>query len=131
MRNRGLVAAAPTDGKTSRSKWTEDRLVITPAGLAAIGVEAADSAPGRPAARQEAKPASTSAANPERPGGKLGILLDAIAGPTGATLDELSTASGWLPHTTRAALTRLRQRGFDVRLAATDGRKAYHLVPAA
>jgi DNA-binding IclR family transcriptional regulator len=67
---------------------------------------------------------------PGRPSGKLGTLLDAIAAPTGATLDELSTASGWLPHTTRAALTRLRQRGFDVCLATTDGRKAYQPVPA-
>ncbi len=54
-----------------------------------------------------------------------------MAGPKGATLDDLSAASGWLPHTTRAALTRLRQRGFDVRLEAGDGRKAYRLVPAA
>ena len=49
--------------------------------------------------------------------GKLGVLLDAVSRPEGATLEDLAAASGWLPHTTRAAIARLRQRGFDVRLA--------------
>lgn len=65
---------------------------------------------------------------PARPGGKMGALLDAVSRPGGATLEDLTTASGWLPHTTRAALTRLRQRGFDIRLATVDGRKAYCLA---
>ena len=65
-----------------------------------------------------------------RPGGKLGVLLAAVARPEGATLGDLTAASGWLPHTARAALTRLRQRGYDVRLADTGLRRAYHLVPA-
>ena len=56
--------------------------------------------------------------------------LEAVARPEGATLGDLTAASGWLPHTTRAALTRLRQRGYDVRLADTGARRAYHLVPA-
>jgi hypothetical protein len=34
----------------------------------------------------------------------------------GATLDELTRATSWLRHTARAALTGLRQRGYDVRL---------------
>ncbi len=29
----------------------------------------------------------------------------------GATLDQLVAATGWLPHTTRAALTGLRKKG--------------------
>jgi hypothetical protein len=32
--------------------------------------------------------------------------------PKGATLDEMIEATEWLPHTTRAALTGLRKRGF-------------------
>jgi hypothetical protein len=65
-----------------------------------------------------------------RLGGKLGILLDAVSRPQGATLEDLTAASGWLPHTARAAITRLRQRGYDVRIATMGTRKAYHLVPA-
>jgi hypothetical protein len=37
---------------------------------------------------------------------------------------------GWLPHTTRAALTGLRKRGFPVSLIERDGRKAYQLNTA-
>ncbi len=42
----------------------------------------------------------------------------------GATLDELIGATGWLPHTARAALTGLRKRGYDVRLVRGDGETA-------
>jgi hypothetical protein len=65
-----------------------------------------------------------------RPGGKMGVLLDAVSRPEGATLEELTAAVDWLPHTTRAAITRLRHRGHDVRLASMGSRKAYHLVPS-
>jgi len=32
----------------------------------------------------------------------------------GASVAELAAAMGWLPHTTRAALTRLRQSGHEL-----------------
>ena len=38
----------------------------------------------------------------------------------GATLEELTDATGWLPHTARAALTGLRKRGYDVHLVRGD-----------
>ena len=121
---RGLIAE-----EAKGSKWTSNRLVVTPSGLAAIGVETAD--PAREvlvAASDREKP--THPEGSPRPGGKLGVLLAAVARPEGATLGDLTAASGWLPHTARAALTRLRQRGYDVRLADTGLRRAYHLVPA-
>jgi len=149
LRGRGLIAEAPSEGRAKRSKWAiaaaepaDHRLMITPAGLAAIRVETAQGdAPRRKAAKTPADasrraaakpstPASRTEAGKAHPGGKLGLLLDAVARPQGATIDELTAASGWLPHTTRAAITRLRQRGFDVRLASMGTRKAYHLVPA-
>lgn len=65
-----------------------------------------------------------------RPSGKLGAVLDALGAEQGATLSELVTATGWLPHTTRAALTGLRKRGFPVHLGERDGRKAYRLAEA-
>ena len=64
---------------------------------------------------------------PTRPGGKLGAVLKAIGRKSGATLSELTEATGWQPHTTRAALTRLRQRGFRAELTEEGGRKAYRL----
>jgi len=68
-----------------------------------------------------------------RPSGKNGQVLDAVAATGGATLGELVALTGWQPHTTRAALTRLRQRGFSVYLETDGGRKAYraeHVVQA-
>ena len=34
--------------------------------------------------------------------------------PTDATIDEIVAATGWLPHTARAALTGLRKRGYAI-----------------
>jgi hypothetical protein len=133
LRGRGLIAEAST-GRTKRSKWAgpdaadRSRLIVTPAGLEAVGVESQPAGAGSPDAVPEQRTQRETQRG--RPGGKLGILLDAVSRPQGATLEDLTAASGWLPHTARAAITRLRQRGYDVRIATMGTRKAYHLVPA-
>ena len=44
----------------------------------------------------------------------------------GATIGDLTAATGWLPHTTRAAITGLRNRGYSViRERIEDGGSAY------
>lgn len=43
----------------------------------------------------------------------------------GATLDELIEATGWLPHTTRAALTGLKKKGHKVERTKVDGVSRY------
>lgn len=58
-------------------------------------------------------------------GGKLGVIVSAITVPQGATLQELSKVTNWQPHTVRAALSRLRKRGYDISLEDVDNRKAY------
>jgi DNA-binding transcriptional regulator PaaX len=45
-------------------------------------------------------------------------------------LPELVSLTGWQPHTTRAALTRLRQRGYALERREGEGRTAYHLCGA-
>ncbi|MBE2178944.1 MAG: DUF3489 domain-containing protein, partial [Chthoniobacterales bacterium] len=45
---------------------------------------------------------------------KLGIVLSMLEAPEGAPLSKLVEVTGWLPHTTRAALTGLRKRGFTI-----------------
>jgi hypothetical protein len=47
-----------------------------------------------------------------RSGSKQATIVKLMSRPKGATLDELVEATDWLPHTTRAALTGLRNRGF-------------------
>jgi len=39
----------------------------------------------------------------------------------GASLDAIVAATGWLPHTTRAALTGLRRRGFAIERERQEG----------
>lgn len=49
-----------------------------------------------------------------RAGSKQSLLVGMLLHPEGATIDAMMTATGWLPHTTRAALTGLRKRGFAI-----------------
>jgi Protein of unknown function (DUF3489) len=51
-----------------------------------------------------------------RQGTKIARMIELLQRDQGARLDELIAATGWLPHTARAALTGLRHRGYDVRL---------------
>ena len=60
--------------------------------------------------------------------GKLGAIAHAIAQPTGATMAELAALTVWQPHTIRAAISRLRQRGIDARITDVDDRKAYRIA---
>jgi len=64
-----------------------------------------------------------------RSGTKTVNIIQLLERPGGATLDELIAVTGWLPHTTRAALTGLRKRGYIVALDRTDKRRGsvYHV----
>jgi len=42
-------------------------------------------------------------------------VIEMLSRSGGASLADLIAATGWLPHTTRAALTGLRKRGFPSR----------------
>lgn len=59
------------------------------------------------------------------------MLLESLARDGGATLDQMVAATGWQPHTTRAALTGFRKKGHAVSSDKTDGLRVYRLAPAA
>jgi Protein of unknown function (DUF3489) len=66
-----------------------------------------------------------------RAGSKLARVIDLLQRSDGATIPNLTEATGWLPRTTRAALTRLRKRGYAVvreRFGAGDS--AYRILAA-
>lgn len=46
----------------------------------------------------------------------------------GATLDQMIAATGWLPHTTRAALSGLRKAGYAIDSDKVDGVRTYRAV---
>lgn len=64
------------------------------------------------------------------PSSKIGLLMAMLERTEGATLTDLAEATGWLPHTTRAALTRLRQKGHRIDKASLDGVSVYTIVKA-
>jgi hypothetical protein len=53
----------------------------------------------------------SAAPGPARGSTKQAIVIGLLQRQKGASLADLVAATGWLPHTTRAALTRLRQAG--------------------
>jgi hypothetical protein len=55
-----------------------------------------------------------------RDGTKLAQVVELLQRDDGATLGELIGLTGWLPHTTRAALTGLRKRGLYWRSRSSD-----------
>ncbi|MBM0207499.1 DUF3489 domain-containing protein [Micromonospora sp. STR1s_5] len=63
-------------------------------------------------------------------GNKQALVLDLLGRGEGASIDELVSATGWLPHTTRAALSRLRSAGRPLaKSTREDGRTVYKIVP--
>lgn len=58
--------------------------------------------------------------DPPKPGSKIDKLVTTLINESG-TVRVLSTKLGWLPHTTRAALTRLKQRGYKVERTIVEG----------
>jgi hypothetical protein len=55
-----------------------------------------------------------------RGGTKLAQVVELLQQDRGASIDELIVVTGWLPHTTRAALTGLRKRGFVTAIDRSD-----------
>lgn len=49
----------------------------------------------------------------------------------GASLEELTKATDWLPHTTRAAMTGLRKKGHAIERTKVDGVSRYAIVTGA
>lgn len=46
----------------------------------------------------------------------------------GATLEQMIAATGWLPHTTRAALSGLKKKGYVISSDKVDGVRTYRAV---
>ena len=66
-----------------------------------------------------------------RHGTKIARVIELLQRDQGAKLGELVEATGWLPHTARAASTGLRHRGYDVRLErGENGRASIYRVLA-
>ncbi|MCQ4191278.1 DUF3489 domain-containing protein [Methylocystis suflitae] len=139
--------------RESRSKprmpiWREAEgknisLVITRAGRDAIAIEEDTSPSDRidleatrasavaktQKARGAVQPEERSIGAAPRAGSKQALIVDMLSKEGGVTIDALIKATGWLPHTTRAALTGLRKRGFAVeRIPHAPGASLYRVA---
>jgi len=118
-------------------------LIITGIGREAIkGVDdqqadgAGVSAPA-PSSIENAAPSQAAASSQPgrtipRSGSKLAEVMALLGRKQGVGIEELSSATGWLPHTTRAALTGLRKRGYAIeRSRSEQGGSVYRIVMGA
>lgn len=96
--------------------------VITDAGRAAIGVIDV---------KDEKPPLEQPVAPPPKRETKAAAVLALLQRTEGATLAELISATGWLPHTTRAALTGIREKGHTIEKAKRGEETCYRIVAAA
>jgi hypothetical protein len=151
---RALIEELPvTDQSLTWRKQDQDPvgLFITDAGRAAIGSEPgqvaqndaaeaeataataadtvdatlAEAADEQPTSVPEGVPASS--AEPLRTGSKIATVIALLEREQGATLGEMVEATGWLPHTTRAALTGLRKKGRNIAKAKRGDATCYRI----
>ena len=66
-----------------------------------------------------------------RRGSKRAQIIALMQGVTGATLNDMVEATGWLPHTTRAALTGLRHKGYAIAKSRNAEAKTVYRIDAA
>ena len=98
----------------------------------------------RPARRFARMPAEPAATDPEstaakiadplpRPESKIAMVTRLLERAEGASLDEIVASTGWLPHTTRAALTGLKKKGRVISKTKVDDVTRYSIakVPTA
>ena len=97
-------------------------LFMTTAGAAAIGVSETT---GEVAVAGVDVPAPAAKAP-----SKTIMVIGLLSRGDGATLLELIDATGWLPHTTRAALTGIRKKGHIVERTKRDGVTCYRIAVA-
>ena len=140
-----------TRSKPGMPVWRENddgrpiSLMITRAGRDAIGVDEGEKAKQAPRSDGKTAPHSPSHSNGDgstssastppplnvaspRAGSKQALVTEMLSANGGATLDALIEATGWLPHTTRAALTALRKRGFSIERSREAGEASMYRI---
>lgn len=109
-----------------RSKAAPETPRAQRAGRRATKVAPADAAAHPPQPKSAVK--TTSA-----PGGKLGVIVDMMRRPEGATVAQMSEATDWLPHSVRGALAGAvkKKHRLTVTSEKTDAGRIYRIAPLA
>ena len=88
-----------------------------------------DAAPKTTNSLTETASVDASPASPKRTT-KQALVLEMVQREGGVPLSALVAATGWLPHTVRAALTGLRKKGHNIVRIKTDGETCYAVTAA-
>lgn len=91
-------------------------------------------AEGRAAAGLENPGAANTAAiapNMPRPGAKAATVVEMLGRPEGATVNQMSEATGWLPHSVRGFLAGALKKTYRLAVVseAAEGGRIYRLAP--
>lgn len=62
---------------------------------------------------------------------KIDTVIELLRRKEGATLAEMTGATGWQPHSARAVLTGLRKKGHSIEKSKRDDATCYRITSAA
>ena len=121
-------------GKSCGSTWCQaNQRKVRREGMQVVKTKLAHSCkerqgPDRKAASKDQASPSPLSWRP-RAGSKQALLISLLMATEGASLDTIVAATGWLPHTVRAALTGLRKRGYAIaRLQESGGKSSSYRI---
>ncbi len=119
---------------TNLGQWTKDvceqiksALILTTNNKKVFAVNKPASVAHTSRVSSTESPVSLSVSMTQYPSGKLGEVVLLMSREGGANIDDLMALTSWRRHTVRAALCRLRQRGFVITAGKCDGRITYTL----
>ena len=104
-------------------------LVVTDAGLLAIGIDPVV-VETVVAIRQDATKAPGAQQQTPRSGTKQAMLIAMLQTPEGATMEEITAATGWLAHTARGAMSGALKKKFGLSITSekVDGRGRVYTI---
>lgn len=121
--DKGLLKEVKANRKLNDPVWRDTgeghgvTLVITDAGLEAIGIEVEP--PKSKAQRAQPKPASTE--RKIREGTKQALVIAMLRRPEGATIAEIVEATGWASHSTRGFMAGALKKKLGLTVASEKG----------
>ena len=146
---KGFLQEVDADLRKGEPMWRETgdghgtTLIATDAGLSAIGIEPDDARPAptgtndapsdAPATDVATKPEAAPKARTPREGTKQATLIAMLRAPEGATIEEITAATGWQSHTVRGAMagSLKKKLGLEVTSEKVEGRGRVYSLPSA
>lgn len=117
---------------TSKKTQTPRRPKTTPDTAQRVQLAVRRAAKAAPATVKPTQPRTTPKPA-SAPGGKLGVIVEMMRRPEGATVAQMSEATDWLPHSVRGALAGAvkKMHKLTVTSEKADAGRIYRIAPLA